>query len=67
MRHTDKRPDKLWRNAEMVNKLNKRMLAIQIALVATAALFIVYGVYREEVDIVLNKAINICFECIGLG
>ena len=51
----------------MANKLNKRMLAIQIALVATAALFIVYGVYREEVDIVLNKAINICFECIGLG
>lgn len=51
----------------MANKLNKRMLAIQIALVATAALFIAYGVYREEVDIVLNKAINICFECIGLG
>ena len=51
----------------MESKANKRMIALQIVLAVTAALFIVYGVYREEVDIVLNKAINVCFECIGLG
>ena len=28
---------------------------------------IAYGVFRGEVAIVLNKAINICIECIGLG
>lgn len=53
--------------SSMTKSLNKRMLALQIALAVTAALFIAYGVYREEVDIVLNKAINVCFECIGLG
>ncbi|WP_095406862.1 CD1871A family CXXC motif-containing protein [Romboutsia maritimum] len=29
--------------------------------------FIVGGVYRNEVKIVLNKATNICLECIGIG
>jgi len=28
---------------------------------------ILLGVYREEVPIILMKAINICMECIGLG
>ena len=51
----------------MTKKLNKRVLVLQIAVAVAAALFVGYGVYREEVDIVLNKAINICFECIGLG
>jgi hypothetical protein len=27
----------------------------------------IYGSYRGEVSIVLNKAITICLECIGLG
>ena len=51
----------------MESKANKRLLALQIALAVTAALFIVYGVYREEAELVLDKAIHICFECIGLG
>ncbi|CEH33673.1 CD1871A family CXXC motif-containing protein [Romboutsia lituseburensis] len=29
--------------------------------------FIVGGVYRNEVKVVFNKAINICLECIGIG
>lgn len=32
-----------------------------------AVLMIVYGIDRGEVSIVLNKAINVCLECIGLG
>ena len=36
-------------------------------VIAVAAGMIGYGVYRGEVSIVLNKAINICMECIGLG
>lgn len=30
-------------------------------------LFITFGNLREEHKVVLKKAINICFECIGLG
>ncbi|MGN0778488.1 MAG: CD1871A family CXXC motif-containing protein [Aristaeellaceae bacterium] len=51
----------------MPSKINGRMLALQMAVAVTAVLFILYGVYREEVSLVLAKAINICFECIGLG
>ena len=29
--------------------------------------FIVSGVYRNEVNTVFKKAINICLECIGIG
>ncbi|MGN6711179.1 CD1871A family CXXC motif-containing protein [Anaerocolumna jejuensis] len=32
-----------------------------------AAIFLVYGISRGEMEIVLNKAVNICLECIGLG
>lgn len=34
---------------------------------AVAAGFILYGIHRGEVAVVLKKAINICLECIGLG
>ena len=43
------------------------MLAAQLALLALAAGMIVVGVLREEVELVLTKAVNICMECIGLG
>lgn len=39
----------------------------RIAGLAAAACFIVYGAVRGEAGVVLNKAVNICFECIGLG
>jgi len=32
-----------------------------------ALAFMVYGITRGEVTVVLNKAVNICLECIGLG
>ncbi len=39
----------------------------RIMIAAVACGFIVYGTFRGEVEIVLNKAVNICLECIGLG
>lgn len=48
--------------------MNKRrgFRAIQLLLLAAALGMLVYGIYRGEVILVLNKAINICMECIGL-
>ena len=39
----------------------------RIAAAAAACAFIFYGTARGEVEIVLNKAVNICLECIGWG
>ena len=36
-------------------------------LAALGALFMAFGIYRGEMPIVLQKAINICMECIGIG
>lgn len=47
---------------EMTLKNRFRVLLSFIAL-----FFILYGVWRDETPVVLNKAVNICLECIGLG
>lgn len=38
-----------------------------VALAALGAAAIVYGIYRDEVQVVFTKAIHICTECIGIG
>lgn len=46
---------------------SKRKIVIRGVALLAAGLFILYGTVRGEVGVVLNKAVNICFECIGLG
>lgn len=46
---------------------NKRKRGVQIILGIAAVIFIVCGSMRGEAEVVLNKAVNICLECIGLG
>lgn len=41
-------------------------IAVQV-LGLCVAVMIIYGVSRGETAIILNKAVNICLECIGLG
>ena len=36
-------------------------------LLGISIVFIALGIFREEHQVVLKKAINICLECIGLG
>lgn len=45
----------------------KKVYAKRLLLTVLAISFILLGVYRKEVKVVLKKATNICFECIGLG
>lgn len=40
---------------------------VRVLLLVVALVFLIYGVKRGEREIVLHKAVNICFECIGLG
>jgi len=43
------------------------MSKIKYLLFTLSIVFITLGILREEMDIVLKKAINICLECIGVG
>ncbi|MCT4620473.1 MAG: CD1871A family CXXC motif-containing protein [Marinisporobacter sp.] len=45
--------------------MNKKILRYTVFLGSIA--FVITGVYRNEVQTVLQKAINICLECIGIG
>lgn len=45
----------------------KRKVILQLLLIAISIGFIVAGVLLGNVNAVLNKAIAICLECIGIG
>ncbi len=47
--------------------MGRHKAVIHAALLATAAAFLAFGLRRGEAAVVLQKAVNICFECIGLG
>lgn len=49
----------------MEMQTKKRFLSGFVLLLALA--FLCFGTQRGEAAIVLNKAVNICLECIGLG
>lgn len=40
---------------------------IALLLLFVGIAFLVLGVWRDEAQTVLRKAVNICMECIGLG
>ena len=50
----------------MRKQLSKKAAA-QVLLLLLSAAFLVCGVMRGEADTVLNKAIKLCLECVGIG
>ena len=47
--------------------MGQRRNLITIALLVISVALIVAGVINGEPEVVLNKAINVCMECIGIG
>ncbi len=45
----------------------KRLMFARLILLATSLGFIALGVSKHEPVIVLQKAVKICLECIGIG
>ncbi|MFY0387263.1 CD1871A family CXXC motif-containing protein [Hominicoprocola fusiformis] len=50
----------------MRKQLSKKAAA-QVLLLLLSAAFLVYGASRGEMGVVLNKAIKLCLECVGIG
>ncbi|MBP2070176.1 MULTISPECIES: CD1871A family CXXC motif-containing protein [Anaerococcus] len=48
-----------------MTKKDKNLISGTILILSLG--FMVYGVYRGEVNSVFTKAINLCLECIGIG
>ena len=46
--------------------MNKGTL-LRLGLLALSLLLIGAGIFRGEADVVLQKAVNLCMECIGIG
>ena len=44
-----------------------RLGKIRSLLLALAVCCILWGLWRGEARIILNKAVRVCMECIGLG
>ncbi len=57
----------VWRDKRGVDWEKRAIFATRIALLAVAIVFIVLGVRNGGMRDVLQKAIRICTECIGLG
>ena len=51
----------------MKRPTEKQKTAVAMAVAAAGALLIIAGVRRGEARTVLEKAIRICTECMGLG
>ncbi len=45
----------------------KKKNIIAVSVIAAGIAFLIFGIYRGEIDVVLRKAVNICLECIGIG
>lgn len=46
---------------------NKWILTVRFGMLAAAFLFIAAGLFRQEHLEVMQKAVRICLECIGIG
>jgi len=40
---------------------------ISLSVFFAGFVFLVFGIFRGEVDVILQKAVHVCLECIGIG
>ena len=50
-----------------MNKTFGKKAGVQILFLLLGLAFLVYGASHGEAGVVLNKAIKLCLECVGIG
>ncbi|MDY5991644.1 MAG: CD1871A family CXXC motif-containing protein [Oscillospiraceae bacterium] len=52
---------------KQIKLASKRITAVRIIILSVAVSMLVFGIFRDEPAAVLQKAVRICLECIGIG
>ncbi|MDD7291935.1 MAG: CD1871A family CXXC motif-containing protein [Clostridiaceae bacterium] len=52
---------------KQIKLASKRITAVRIIILSVAVSMLVFGIFRGEPAVVLQKAVRICLECIGIG
>lgn len=47
------------------NPLKSNLITVLFLILGTG--FLLFGIWREEYTIVMEKSITICLECVGIG
>lgn len=55
------------RSMRLLNRFLEDRRRVQLLLLGAGILSVCLGVWREEVKTVLQKAITVCLECVGIG
>ena len=55
------------RKCDFLRKQLSKKAGVQVLFLLLGLAFLVCGVMRGEADTVLNKAIKLCLECVGIG
>ena len=45
----------------------KKLIAAKITLLVIGLALCIIGIYRGELTEIMNKAVMVCLECIGIG
>ena len=58
---------RMKRSRILMHPGNKRLHSIRLLLILTGSILMAAGILRQETAVIFVKAINVCFQCIGIG